>query len=211
MSEKEIFSYLKNSKINPNVLKKICYYFSKDYTAIQTSKLLSISRQTVNSYFKILRNLLLQKQDELTYLLKKANFCYDHFFIQYIKSGSHISYFLLCNKKIFILHDNQLLFPNIQKFIQEKIEGPFSNNKKINSAKVLFNKKEHKYLLLHLNNQNTHVQEFIQKRLKKFRGLNPTSLQLHLKESQFRYNYSEEFLYSTLLSLLNLSMSKHAA
>ena len=36
----------------------ICYFFSEDFTASQTSKKLKISRQTINTYYKIFRELL---------------------------------------------------------------------------------------------------------------------------------------------------------
>ncbi len=45
-------------KIETSTLKKICYFFSKDFTASQTANKLNISRQTINSYYKIFREIL---------------------------------------------------------------------------------------------------------------------------------------------------------
>ena len=36
-------------------LKEICEYFSRDFTASETSKVLNLSRPTVNYYYKIFR------------------------------------------------------------------------------------------------------------------------------------------------------------
>ena len=44
-------------KIETSQLKKICYFFSKDFTASQTANKLNISRQTINSYYKIFREI----------------------------------------------------------------------------------------------------------------------------------------------------------
>ena len=60
------------------------------------------------------------------------------------------------------------------------------------------------------DNGYDNVQEFVNRRLKKFRGLNKQNLALHLKESQFRYNYSSLYLYETLISLLNLNTKASA-
>ena len=46
------------TKIEATKLKEICYFFSEDFTASQTSKKLKISRQTINTYYKIFRELL---------------------------------------------------------------------------------------------------------------------------------------------------------
>ncbi|ADG92222.1 conserved hypothetical protein [Arcobacter nitrofigilis DSM 7299] len=210
MSNNEILNYLKNAKIEANVLKKICKYFTEDYTAIQTAQNLNLSRQTINNYYKIIRNLLLSKEDEMLYMIKNTHFSNNTLLIKYIKNGPYINYFIECQKKAFIFKNNENTFPNLQKFIDNTIHLPLQNNKKANAAKISFNKKENKFTLLYLTKSDDTIQGFIQNRLKKFRGLNKDSLYLHLKESQFRYNYSQDFLYETLLSLLHLKKSNVA-
>lgn len=205
MGKEEIYNYLKNSKIQDKILERICYYFAKDYTASQTAMQLNLSRQTINNYYKIIRNLLLQKQNELIYFMKENKFCNNSFSIKYIKSGTNISYFIECNKKIFIIDSNNGFLPNIDIFIKEHLESSLLNNKKMNCAKVLFNKNDEKYLVTKVFKTTNLIQDFIDSRLKKFRGLNKENFILHLKESQFRYNYSSKYLYETLLSLLNLN------
>ena len=91
------------------------------------------------------------------------------------------------------------------KFIDSELQNSFINNQKTNSAKVLYNKDKNKFLLTKLLKSTNTLQEFVDSRLKKFRGLNQTNLDLQLKESQFRFNYSQEDIFSTILTLLNLN------
>ena len=69
------------TKIEATKLKEICYFFSEDFTASQTSKKLKISRQTINTYYKIFRELLF---NELFLIKNNQNLA-----ISYIKM--HIS------------------------------------------------------------------------------------------------------------------------
>lgn len=204
MSKNEILNYLKNAKIESEMLRQICYCFSKDFTASQTANQLNVSRQTVNNYYKILRNLLLEKQEEFMILMKENNYCKDSFDIKFIENGSHINYFVECNDKVFIIDEANSHLPNITRFIEEHVHTSLANNRRINSARILFNKTSHRYLLLSLLKSSDEAKDYIQKRLKQFRGLNKNNILMHLKESQFRYNYSQNFLYETLIKSLAL-------
>lgn len=210
MGKEEIFNYLKNAKIQDKMLEQICFYFAKDFTASQTAVELKISRQTINNYYKIIRNLLLEKQEEIIQFMKKNNLCQNSFSIKYVKSGNNISYFIECNEKVFILEKSTLFLPKIEDFITQSLNTKLLKNSKANSAKVIFNIKDERYLITNLYKSHNFMQEFIDKRLKKFRGLNKENFSLHLKESQFRYNYSQEFLYKTITEILNLNTKTRA-
>lgn len=205
MGKEEIFNYLRNAKIENNTLREICYCFSEDLTAIETAKRLNLSRQTINNYYKILRNILLQNQDELISFMKENNLCKNSFAIKYIKSKDYISYFIHCDDKIFLIDEQNPCLPNFDLFLKEHLDTSLINNRIANCAKVLFNEKNKKYLVTKLYKTTNEIQDFISTRLKKFRGLNKQTLGLHLKESQFRYNYSNKYLHETLLNSLNLN------
>lgn len=211
MSNKEIFNYLKNAKINANVLERICFYFAQDYTAIQTSKEVDLSRQTINNYYKIIRSLILRKQEQLIQNIKNTNDFKNSFSLKYIQISSHINYFIEYEEEIFFINENSNFLKDINSFIKSDISTNLENKKKINSAKILFNKEKNKYTLLHLYKSDEFIQDFIKARLRKFRGLNKENLFIHLKESQFRYNYSSKFLYESLLELLNIQNIKLAS
>lgn len=205
MGKEEIFNYLKNAKIENKTLKEICYCFSEDFTAIETAKKLKVSRQTINNYYKILRNLLLQNQNDVISFMKENNLCKNSFAIKYIKSKNHISYFIHCDEKVFIIDEQNPCLPKFDLFLKEQLENSLVNNRIANSAQVLFNQNTEKYLVTKLYKTTNKMQDFVNKRLKKFRGLSKEASFLHLKESQFRYNNSTDYLYQTLLSSLNLN------
>ena len=208
MGKDEIYNYLRNAKIKNQQLEKISYYFSKDYTASQTAKELKLSRQTINNYYKIIRILLIDKQDKLINLMKDNCFCDKSFNIKYIKTSSSSSsfrYFIECNGKVLFITSNSEFSKNIMNFINNELQNSFINNQKTNSAKVLYNKDKNKFLLTKLLKSTNTLQEFVDTRLRKFRGLNQTNLDLQLKESQFRFNYSEKDIFNILLDLLKLN------
>ena len=51
-------------------LKEICEYFSRDFTASETSKILNLSRPTVNYYYKIFRESIIND----LFILKEIHF-----------------------------------------------------------------------------------------------------------------------------------------
>jgi len=210
MGKEEILSYLKNAKIEDDKLEKICYFFAKDFTASQTAKELNISRQTINNYYKIIRILLLQKQDELILFLKNNNFCNDSFNIKYIKSNKEVFYFIECNEKVFILDTKHDFMQELDIFVKQELKDSLQANKKANSAKILYSKSSNKYLVSNFFRSTNLMEEFVQTRLRKFRGLTKENLEAQIKESQFRFNYTQEYLYNTLLKLLNLNCKTSA-
>ncbi len=210
MSKNEILNYLKNAKIQDEILEQICYYFSLDYTASTTAKELNLSRQTINNYYKIIRTLLLKKQEELILDMKSSS-ANNGFSLKYLQSNSDLNYFIEYDEKVFIIDSDFSLVPKINNLLNEDIKNSLHNNSKSNCAKVLFNQRNQSYLVMRMLKTSNNMQEFVDKRLKKFRGLNKENLFIHLKESQFRFNYSNEYLHNTVLSLLNLNTKSCAS
>lgn len=180
-------------KIETSQLKKICYFFSKDLTASQTAQRLNISRQTINSYYKIFREILFDsyiysKNDEID-----LN-------ITYMKIYEKNIYFLQEENKIVLLDKENFIFPNINSFIQNKLEQTLINHKKNNSVRLIYNKYTKNFTILGFYTTNTGVQTFIDTRLKKFRGIKKENLHGHIKESFFRFNHSNSQIYERVLN-----------
>jgi transposase-like protein len=190
MKNKNIIS--NRIKIETSQLKKICFFFSKDFTASQTSEELKISRQTINSYYKIFRELIF---DSYIYL-KKDEIDLN---ITYMRIYEKNIYFLEKKNEIFLLDKENLIFPNINIFIQNKIEQTLVNNKKINSVRVIYNKYTKNFTILGFYSGNTNVQNFVDTRLKKFRGIKKENLHNHIKESFFRFNNPNIQIYEKIL------------
>lgn len=203
MGHKEILTYLKNSKLEENELQRLCFFFTKDFTASQTAKELNLSRQTINTYYKIIRNIITLKQEQVSNVIKEKNLCQNSFFIKHIKINSNIYYFIECDNDTFLMDFDNKFYTNIKNFIKNDLE-PNILKRKSNSVKVLFNKQDKKFLISNYYNHYNCFESYINERFKKFRGLNKKNLTLHLKESFYRYNHSQENLYKTILAELNL-------
>jgi transposase-like protein len=195
MKNKNIIS--NRIKIETSQLKKICFFFSKDFTASQTSEELKISRQTINSYYKIFREILF---DSYIYLKKDEI----NLNITYMRIYEKNIYFLEKKNEIFLLDKENLIFPNINNFIQNKIEQTLVNNKKTNSVRVIYNKYTKNFTILGFYSGNTNVQNFVDTRLKKFRGIKKENLHNHIKESFFRFNNPNVQIYDKILKYFKI-------
>lgn len=210
MCRNEIIRYLKNSKINKNQINNICYCFCKDFTASQTAIKLDLSRQTINNYYKMLRNILLFKHEETIHYMKKTNFCKNSFQIRFLKYNSQIFYLVECNEENFVLDFNNTSFKEIKNFINLHLNKDKINNKKVNCAKIFYNKIENKFLISNIYKNNDKLEIFINTRLKKFRGVQKSNFLEHIIESLFKYNYPENFLHQLLIKELNFNTKTYS-
>lgn len=170
-------------KIETSAIRKICYFFSKDFTASQTATKLDISRQTINGYYKIFREALFD-----SYIYSQKNEI--DLNITYMKIYEKNIYFLEEKNKTFLLDEESFIFLNINNFIKDKLEQTLENNKKNNSARIIYNEHTKNFTILGYYNSSNDLEEFIINRLKKFRGIKKENLQNHIKESFFRFNHS---------------------
>jgi hypothetical protein len=183
------------TKIEFEKLKKICFLFSKDLTATQTANNLNISRQTINSYYKIFRELLFNQliiidknQADLT--------------ISYIKINQDYFYYLENN--LVLIENNNSFFHEIEYFIKNYLHTTFLRNKKLTKVKILQNSHKKDFLILGFYSSSQEIDEFVNFRLKKFRGINKKNIQLHIKESLFRFHNSQSEIYNNLIRIFNL-------
>ena len=182
------------TKIEATKLKEICYFFSEDFTASQTSKKLKISRQTINTYYKIFRELLF---NELFLIKNNQNLA-----ISYIKINQEYFYYLEDINYILIENNNPFFF-QINQFLQNHIHTIFIKNKKINKVKLIYNHHRKDFLTLGFFSSLKEIEIFVNNRLKRFRGINKENLNIHLKESFFRFNNQKEFIYNKLTILFS--------
>lgn len=177
----------KRTKIEGKKIRDIFSYFSEDCTATQTAKKLNISRQTVNSYYKIFRELLFNQ----LFFIKKNNLN-----ISYLRVNQKIYYYL---EDIFIyIEKNDPQFEEINDLLKNDIENIFLKNKKINAVKLLYNNNQKKFIILGFYKTSKNLEDFINIRLKKFRGINKENISIHIKESLFRFNNTPEIILKQL-------------
>lgn len=195
-----INKYIKNSKINTKQLKKLCHCFAHDLTASNTAKEVGLSRQTINSYYKMIREFLIEKEDNLN--LNK-NFDKSSFSLKYINLQSQIIYYIQYNDTPYILDETNVNLKEIVNFINTNIKNNLVSNKNVNTAKILYHTYQNEYFVATYLNSINNLDNFINTRLKKFRGLNKSNNELHVKESILRYNNNESFLIDSLSSIFN--------
>lgn len=188
----EITIKIKNSKIKSNNLKRICHCFAEDYTAIQTAAIVGLSRQTINNYYKLFRNKLMKQTITSTI---KNNVIH----IKHLNIYKQDVFFIENTQGILILNENLLLPACLNNFLDINFKENLINHKKANSARILFNEDNEKCLLSAFLKTESCFEIFLSKRLKQFRGINKKNFLTHLKESQYRFNFSKEHIYENLL------------
>lgn len=184
-------------KIETSAIRKICYFFSKDFTASQTATKLNISRQTINAYYKIFREALFD-----SYIYSQTNGI--DLNITYMKIYEKNIYFLEEKNKTFLLDEESFISLNLNNFIKDKLEQTLENNKKINSVRIIYNEHTKNFTILGYYNSSNDLEEFINNRLKKFRGIKKENLTNHIQESFFRFNHSSDEINKKILTYFSI-------
>lgn len=184
-------------KIETSAIRKICYFFSKDFTASQTAVKLNISRQTINAYYKIFREALFD-----SYIYSQTNGI--DLNITYMKIYEKNIYFLEEKNKTFLLDEESFISLNLNNFIKDKLEQTLENNKKINSVRIIYNEHTKNFTILGYYNSSNDLEEFINNRLKKFRGIKKENLTNHIQESFFRFNHSSDEINKKILTYFSI-------
>lgn len=184
-------------KIETSSIRKICYFFSKDFTASQTAIKLNISRQTINNYYKIFRKTLFD-----SYIYLQTNEI--DLNITYMKIYEKNIYFLEKNNKIFLLNEKSFISSTINNFIKDKLEQTLENNKKTNSVRIIYNEYTKNFTILGYYNSLNDLEEFINNRLRKFRGIKKENLSNHIQESFFRFNHSIDEINQKILTYFSI-------
>jgi len=214
--------YKKHSHISNKKFREIIKYFSLDFSATVTSKLTSISRNTINKIFNQIRLLLfleglsLQEREEGEFELDESYFGAKRvggkrgrgaagktpvFGLLKREGGVYVEVVKNCTK--------EQLMPIIQGKI---LEGSTINTDgwKAYDGLILNGYTHHR--VYHSYNEfargKSHVNgiesfwSYAKRRLAKFNGLTDKKFILHLKECEFRFNNRKGDLYQILLEKL---------
>ena len=214
--------YKKHSHISNKKFREIIKYFSLDFSATVTSKLTSISRNTINKIFNQIRLLLfleglsLQEREEGEFELDESYFGAKRvggkrgrgaagktpvFGLLKREGGVYVEVVKNCTK--------EQLMPIIQGKI---LEGSTINTDgwKAYDGLILNGYTHHR--VYHSHNEfargKSHVNgiesfwSYAKRRLAKFNGLTDKKFILHLKECEFRFNNRKGDLYQILLEKL---------
>lgn|GEM_PF-953790 len=211
MSKLEFFNKLiKNTKLDTATLELLCKCFIDDLTASQTAEKLNISRQTVNNYYKSLRLYLINEYNMVNNILLNIDKLHrDCINIKYISFAQETIYYIDLEDKLFLIENGNEQLKELSKFIDLNLGKTLKNHKRANCARVIYNFYDKQYFTTSYLKSKNELDEYINKRLKKFRGINKDNLMLHIKESIIRFNFDKKYLQNSLFSLFINSNRKY--
>lgn len=190
---------IKNAKVKSHIINEICDCFSKDFTAIQTANQTGYSRQTINHYYKIFRNKIIEKNLLTQYNLSSKLLSSRCIEIKHLNIYNHDIFYIENEMGILIL-DKQSDLPNkLSTFIESNIKITLINHKKANCVRILHNMEKSSYITSGYFKAPNNFEQFLYERLKKFRGINKNNFHTHLNESLFRYNLRMKGIYEEVL------------
>jgi transposase len=214
--------YLKGAHLSERKVRELIKLFSEDLTATQIANITGISRITVNAYFKLIRTHIAKFCEE------RNPFHFINGTVTYHASeNGTVSSNGTVSKKSFYgifknddsIHTDKIA--NIDaEWMYDWLKGKTAGDKEIIEKYRL-----HVYngiadfnsIRLYRINEavpgvtrgKSHIDDIdmfwgmLKSRLIKFRGLNSGTLYLHVKETEFRYNYRENDLFELLMEILH--------
>lgn len=214
--------YLKGAHLSERKVRELIKLFSEDLTATQIANITGISRITVNAYFKLIRTHIAKFCEE------RNPFHFTNGTATYHASENGIaSNNGAASKKSFYgifknddsIHTDKIA--NIDaEWMYDWLKGKTESEKEIiekNRLHVYNGIADFNCIRLYRINEampgitrsKSHLDEvdmfwgMLKSRLIKFRGLNSGTLYLHVKETEFRYNYRENDLFELLMEILH--------
>lgn len=219
--------YCYGTHISERKFRAILKYFCADETASKTSKYTGINRNTINRIFNLLRVRLVELSISSTPELGEFEVDESYFGAKRIrgKRGRGAA----GKTPVFgILKRDGKVYVNIVKNCSREQLMPILEGKILEGSTIysdgwraydglILNGYDH-YRVYHGESEfvrgKAHINgiesfwSFTKRRLAKFNGLNDKNFHIHLKESEFRWNYRNQNLYAIILKNLRLSPLK---
>ncbi len=189
--------YVNRAKISEAKFRDLLRFFALDLTAIQIAEITGLNRNTVNRYLNEIRNKICRLSTHSAppgFHVPKPNF-----------DDQETSFFIL------VREEESLIFAEI---LSSNLAGPSNNDLlKASGFDMLINTENgvHQFIGNKSSDKEIHKKKInrivnfwsIAKfRLAKFKGIHSSTYQLHVKESEFRYNHRNEDLNLLLLKIL---------
>lgn len=213
--------YVKRSRISEKKFRQLVKLFALDLDAVQISKLSHLNRNTINRYLKTMRTRIAEFCEVESPLNGEVEIDESYFGAKRIKgkrgrgaSGKTIVFGIFNrNGKVY----TEIIPDARRKTLQDIIRGRVDLETVIHSdgwrgynGLVDLGYKKH-FRVHHGKNEfvkgKAHINGiesfwgYAKTRLSKFRGIRKSSFYLHLKESEFRFNYRHENIYQTMLKI----------
>ena len=213
---------LKHSKISEYKIKKILKLFCEDLTAVKAANILKLNRKTINRYYGIFREKIMQaSKAEMESLGGEVELDESYFGAQRVRgkrgrgAAGKIPVFGILKRdgKVFVSVVKNCTKESLMPIIKGKIlEGStvYTDGWKAYDGLIL-NGYDH-YRIFHSNNEfargKNHVNgiesfwSFAKRRMAKFNGIPSDRFNMNLKESEMRFNYRKKDFYAIMLQIL---------
>ena len=216
--------YLKGAHLSERKVRELIKLFAEDLTATQIANITGISRITVNAYFKLIRTHIAKFCEE------RNPFHFSNGTITFHASENGMAAANgngVASKKSFygIYKSDTSIYTDkianidaewMYDWLKGKTEGEkeFVEKHRLNLYSGIADFNSIRLYRVNeagpgVNRGKTLVDEIdifwgmLKSRLIKFRGLNSGTLYLHVKETEFRYNYRESDLFELLMEILH--------
>lgn len=213
---------LKNVKISSQKVRKILLHFSEDITATKTAKLVGVNRNTVNRFFSLFRKKIFEVSLQELKRVGGEFECDESYFGAKRVRGKRgrgaagktpVFGLLKRDEKVFVSVIKNCSKEEIMPIIQGHVlEGSVvhTDGWKAYDGLILNGYTHHR--VHHSHNEfargKNHINgiesfwSFAKRRLAKFNGIHSPQFNLHLKESEFRFNNRGTNLYLELLKII---------
>ncbi|MEO5640019.1 MAG: hypothetical protein ABIR15_23000 [Chitinophagaceae bacterium] len=210
---------LKRSHLSEKTCREIIQLFSDDLTATQIAGITSVSRVTINNYLKLIRTHIarhcedqsqgLNNKKAVTQLPRQLHAAGD----MAAEENYNVYYgFYTVNDNVFTDELTAVGKPAIREFqqaswLQRQEAGHLSE---LRGYHAIADFDEWRLYRMDVGTANgkSHPDDIsvfwgnTRSRLLKFRGMNKNTLYLHVKESEFRYNYRNDDINKMLLNII---------
>ncbi|MEO5683933.1 MAG: hypothetical protein ABIQ88_14925 [Chitinophagaceae bacterium] len=207
---------LKRSHLSEKTCREIIQLFSDDLTATQIAGVTGVSRVTINNYLKLIRTHIARHcQEQSQGFTNKKLVPHLSRPLQVVKDteDSTVYYgFYTMNENVFTDELTAINKPAIREFQQaswlHRQDGIYPGELGRYHAIADFDEWRLYRMDAAAGTSKTHHDEIAvfwgntRNRLLKFRGMNKNTLYLHVKESEFRFNYREDDINKILLNII---------
>ncbi|MFT3824822.1 MAG: hypothetical protein QM731_12910 [Chitinophagaceae bacterium] len=210
--------FLKGAHLSERKVRELVRFYCEDLTATQIANITGISRITVNAYFKLLRTHVAR------FCEHRNPFHYNNGTIAFLpidkQAGKDVkkAFYGIFRQDGAIYTDKMMeVEPEwLYDWLKGKTEVDYEQLKQhrlhiyhgiadFNNVK-LYRISDAAPIQVRGKSQIDEVDMFwglLKSRLVKFRGLNSSTLYLHVKETEFRYNYRDDDIYELIMDILH--------
>lgn len=216
--------YLKGAHLSERKVRELLKLFCEDLTATQIANITGISRITVNAYFKLIRTHIAKFCEEKN-PLRHTNGTMVFLPIKHASSGALAQQGAIRKALYGIFKKESFIYTGKIDDIDPVWLYDWLKGRTIAEPEMV--RKYHLHLYSGIadfnsirlyrineaapngNRGRSQIDEIdlfwgmLKSRLIKFRGLNGSTLYLHVKETEFRYNYRDADVFEILLEILN--------